>query len=286
MEKISIPRELDIQINKQIADLVNKVTCQLFLKDGKYDFSPLGTGVLVKLGGIHYIFTAAHVAEEFDKKLFLMTPTGKFIELFGECQMSNYNKKPKFDVAYFKLSKGFGEILERNFTFLKKENIETSHELLDAANYAIFGYPASNVKEVEENVVSTKASLFIVKPLEDKAYDYYKFEKHLFYILEFKGRGISLETGEKSNKLGKQNGLSGCGLWFMEVTKLDGQEYEVVFSLIGIMTDERYGKYKSLIANKINVLISGIASMDNNEEAKILLANSSEVYIHERKSEG
>lgn len=100
MQKVPISRKLDIEIDRQIGEFVNKVTCQLFLDGGKFGYSPLGTGILANIGTRFYILTAAHVAEEFDKKMYLMTPKGAFIEILGDCQYTNYLKEPKIDVAF------------------------------------------------------------------------------------------------------------------------------------------------------------------------------------------
>lgn len=158
---------------------------------------------------------------------------------------------------------------------------------MDAANYSVFGYPAKNVRlKKKEEYISTKASLYVLQPSADKLYDHYKFDRNLFYILEFKGRGTDLRTGEKSQKLGKQNGMSGGGLWFMSVTDKGDSQYDIEFNLIGIMTDEPPGKFQCLVGNKINILLSGIADYDGNEvAAKLVSMERKELYIHERKNE-
>lgn len=287
MQKKTITRELDIAIDRQIGEFVNKATCQLFLNGGKFGYSPLGTGVLAKIGTRYYILTAAHVAEEFDKKMYLMTPKGEFLEIYGDCQYTNYVKEPKIDVAFIIIDEKFAKILADDFRFISEDNIMISHNLMDAANYSVFGYPAKNVGlKKKEGYISTKASLYVLQPSSDKLYDHYKFDRNLFYILEFKGRGTDLRTGEKSQKLGKQNGMSGGGLWFMSVTDSGDGQYDIEFSLIGIMTDEPVGKFQCLVGNKINVLLSGIADYDGNEVAADLVSKEKkELYIHERKNE-
>lgn len=284
LQKITIPRELDLLIDEKIGDLVNRVTCQLFLSGGKFDYTPLGTGLLANIGDKFYILTAAHVAEEYDEGLYLMTPSGTFMRVLGDMKMTNYKKPPGFDVAFIKISKDFAKILSVEFKFITEYDIMLSHILLDAANYSVFGYPAKNVSKKKDHV-ATKASLYVVESANEKVYDYYEFDKNLFYILEFKGKGTMLQTGDKSQKLGKQSGLSGGGLWFMNVSKDEKENFEVEFKLIGIMTDERNGKYHCLVANKINVLISAIGHLDDNVAAIQLEEKyKTEIYIHNEKN--
>lgn len=287
MQKVPISRELDKAIDRQIGEFVNKATCQLFLDSDKFEYSPLGTGILAKIGNKYYLLTAAHVAEEFDKKMYLMTPKGDFLEIFGDCQYTNHDEEPKIDVAFIIIEEKFAEKLAEEFKFISEDNIKISHNLMDAANYSVFGYPAKNVRlKTKEGYISTRASFYVLQPSVDKLYDYYKFDRNLFYILEFKGRGIDLRTGEKSQKLGQQNGMSGGGLWFMSVTNNGDGQYDIEFSLIGIMTDEPPGRFQCLVGNKINVLLSGIADYDGNEVAAALVSKEKkELYIHHRKNE-
>ena len=284
MEKVSFTRELDLKINSAIGDLVNKVTCQLFLPGGKFSVSPLGSGVFVTIGTLHYILTAAHVAEKHrnPNQFLVLQKNGKFLEIKGDCQYTNYRNLTKIDVAYIKISNELKVILSDSFEFLSQDKIIGSHQLMDAANYAVFGYPEKNVVKKKDGYIHTKASLYILKPLEEKVYKYYNFDYKLFYTMGFKGKGIDLQTGRKSRKLKKQNGLSGCGLWFMNVEKEEDGNFNVDFFLIGIMTDEPVGKYHCLIGNKIDVLLSAIANLDKNESANLIKTDNNALYIHHK----
>jgi hypothetical protein len=285
MPKVPFSKELDLEIYRQAGDFIGKVTCQIFLDGGKLGYTPLGTGILANIGSSFYIFTASHVAEEYDKKFYILTPKGIFLEVFGDCQYTNHSEEPKIDVAFIIIDKSFASILGKEFKFLTEKNILVSHSLINASNYSAFGYPAKNTKlKKKEEYISTKASMYVLKPSATNVYKYHNFDENLFYALEFKGRGIDLETGNKSQKLGKQNGLSGGGLWFMSVTAQENEQFDIDFQLIGIMTDEPVGKFKCLVGNKINVLISYIAEYDKNKVAAELISQDvTELYIHEKK---
>jgi hypothetical protein len=284
MEKIKVTREIDKAIDNTIGDLVNKVTCQLFTKGGKYDYEPLGTGVFLNLGNQYLLLTAAHVAEHIEEGIYIFTHDGKFIPLFGHVEMSCYDSLPKIDVAYVKIQDDLIPIIQKKFNFLGSGHIELAHDPVDAAQYLAFGCPSRNLRS-KGNTVYTKAAYFQVKPAQEQVYNFYKFKNDLFYIFEMKGKGIDVRSGEKSKKLGSQVGISGGGLWIIYVEKV-GENYIIEFKLAGIMTDERIGKYHCLIANKIDSLISGIAQLESNIEAKKLIDQVPDkklIYAHRRE---
>lgn len=281
MERIEFTEELNIEITSQVDKFISKTTCQLFISGGKYRFKAFGTGVFIKLSQDYFLITASHVAEEMMNGIYIFTKVKKFILLSGEAQITNYEKEPKIDVAYIKLEKPLAEYLIKEFEFLNHEDIEVGHIPINATQYLVFGYPAKNIS-VRGNKISTKASLFLLQPAKDNVYEYYKFYKNLFYALEFKGRGLSLRTGNKSKKLGSQAGLSGGGLWLMYVDQ-EESKFVLTCKLIGLMTDERAGKFHCLIGNKIESLISGIAQLENNLEAQQIMESfSNTIYIHSR----
>jgi hypothetical protein len=151
-----------------------------------------------------------------------------------------------------------------------------NHRTIDAAQYIAFGYPSRTLKREQEDIV-TKAVYLQMQPVQDKVYTYYGFDTNFFIGLEMKGRGIDVRSGEKSEKLKSQVGMSGGGLWLIQVTEEDSK-VAIDFNLIGIMTDERTGKYHCLIANRIDSIIYMVAQLENNTEAKHLAINSTKKY--------
>jgi len=96
---------------------------------------------------------------------------------------------------------------------------------------------------------------------KEEVYEYYKFDIHKDYILDFAGRGIDLQTDEKSGKISDPNGMSGCGLWLL-TEKPSTDTYDLQYHLIGIMTEFRKGKYHCLIGNRIELVISALIDLE------------------------
>ena len=285
MKRIEFNAKLDKAISNAVTNTIVKVTCQLFTKGGKYYYEALGSGVFIKFDEDYFLITASHVAEYIQEGIYILTKSNKFIPvIYSKFEMTNHKSESKIDLSYIKLDNSIVDYLKKGFDFLGVENIEVGHIPLDAANYIAAGFPARNIRvKRKEKIVTTGGSYFILQPSKEYVYEYYKFEKELFYILEFKGRGTNIKSGKSTEKLGSQAGLSGGGLWNIYVTFNDN-EYEVNFTLIGIMTDERNIKYHCLIGNKIDSLISGIACLENNLSAqKSLKALQGVIYVHERK---
>lgn len=257
MEKKDFSKETDALLTQLISEKLVRHTCQFFEKDANGHMKPYGSGVFSLIHNNHFILTASHVAEGLssEKDLFIQVNKDKYINVLGEIKLTDIEKSKGVDIAYIKLHKGLIEPLCKPYLFLTIDKFRRHNNLLDASNYCIIGFPENNIKK-EDDLLRTGAAAYITQPTNDKPYEYYNFSKEDCYILDIKGKGTSIYTGEPSKVNTHFYGISGCGLWLIIIDYDEvNKQYFCDYRLIGIMTEFRKGKYFCLIGNKIQRMI-------------------------------
>ncbi|MCD7902151.1 MAG: hypothetical protein LUH22_20535 [Bacteroides sp.] len=227
------------------------------MKKGGNGMEPFGSGVFVLIHGEHFILTASHVAEvlEGDEELYVQVDHNRYIKIFGDINMTDMEKSKGVDLAYIKLAEELISPLQKPYIFLTIDKFRKHHNLLDASNYCVLGFPENNVKR-ENGQLKTGAAYYVTTPAKDNRYEYYNFSKEDCFILDMEGKGTNLFTGERSKVNTHFHGISGCGLWYLIVEQdPDTKEYFFDYRLIGIMTEYRRGKYFCLIGNRIYLII-------------------------------
>jgi hypothetical protein len=260
-----IDKTIDSQINDELSKLITNdigpYTCQLFKHDDDKKITPFASGVLAEFGGDCYILTASHVTEDWsdENKLFVQIHGG-YISVVGTTRGTEIDKSSKIDVAYIKLDKIVAIQLKKGNKFLGINMIRAHINLLDSADYCIFGYPTINQKK-EDGKLKTKGAGYFLKPSPGKVLEYYGFDFRSHYVLEFKGKGVDIKTGMSVKIKTEHYGLSGCGLWLTFMNH-DGDKFTSEAKLIGIMTEFRRGKYDCLIGNRIEVILVALQDFE------------------------
>ena len=63
------------------------------------------------------------------------------------------------------------------------------------------------------------------------------YQKDDYFVVDMKGNGIDLESGNKMDIDTHFYGISGCGLWYLIFNQdSNTKQYSLDYSLIGIMT--------------------------------------------------
>ncbi len=259
---------IDDLINAELVKLIEGdiglCTCQLFKHDLVNGVRPFASGVFVFLGESFYLLTASHVIEEWsDSNRLFVKVKDDYVSIVGKGCGTELGKEESSDTAYIKLKPELVQLLVQWYRFLPYHRFLHGGKVFDEANYCAFGYPVINKKK-EGDKVKTFGSAYYMRPLEDRVYEYYKFNPLSHYILEFKGKAVNIKTGETDKIKTEHYGLSGGGLWYINM-EFDEDKDEIVSEafLIGIMTEFRRNKYDCLIANRVEIVLGLIC---NNEE--------------------
>lgn len=251
--------KLAFEIGKQI----HRHTIQLLVKGGEYGYKPHGSGVLIFTNSKCMIVTASHVTENIvDESLFVNSNQG-IIPVIGALRETDLGKDKNTDLAYIILDDSLASILVQSYEFLPIKKIGKEHQPVRVNQYLVVGYPETNIRsDKKKRKIYSGSSIFLLTPSKVKVYEHYKFDVNKDYILDFAGKGINLETDEKSGKIEDPYGISGCGLWLL--TEKQGTDtFELDYFLIGIMTELKKGKHHCLIGNRIDLIIEALVQLEN-----------------------
>ncbi|MEP3209539.1 MAG: hypothetical protein ABJN95_10140 [Maribacter sp.] len=263
-------RVFDQKINELCRTEIVRFTCQFFVK-GKIGLEPFGSGVFVKSKEKHFILTASHVADYMENDtddLYIKVGHDKYINVIGQLWLSDIDKSKNIDVAIIRMEEEMLPDLLKVYFFLPISKFRKHDKLIYAYHYAVVGFPSVNQK-IENGRLKTGAEIYLTGPSKDKVYKFYGYDPKHFYVLKMEGKGKDLESGEKSKVNIKFGGLSGCGLWLMLPYK-NGAKHIVEYRLIGIMTENRKGKYFCLIGNKIQIVVDALIRLENLKIRKVV----------------
>ena len=257
MERIDKPADFD-SIAFRLGKEIHKHTIQLFVKGGKYGFRPWGTGVLVFAGGKYLLLTAAHVTSAITETENLYSVLdGKPVIISGTLQETDLGKDKYTDLAYIILHDKLGELLSKEYDFLPSIKINTVHQPVEAIQYIVFGYPAINIKEdTDNNKIQTGSQAFLTSIVDNEVYQNMGLEKTNHFVMHFDKKGTAEDTNETVN-VSDPFGISGCGLWFITATDVNGK-LEYSYELIGVV---KGGNTYQIVATNIRILIDGLSKL-------------------------
>ncbi len=259
MNKALLPDDFDKQAFA-IGEKIYHHTVQLLQKSvGPYDYSPCATGVLVKINNQYFIFTASHVIRDiYDKgnKLFVSTTNG-VVMIKGHNDSTDLEKDNDTDLAYIVLERDLAELLGKSQVFLSQEKLGDLIFDVPSTQYLIVGYPAANIKD-ENNIVHTGAQMYLTSPASKQIYDNRGLDEGRHYVFEYGQNMTDLITGERVDSGPNPRGISGCGIWFISISKID-ETIIYDYSLVGII---KGGMTYFLMGTKIGVLIRDMQKLE------------------------
>lgn len=264
MIKSSSNQKIDVLTKELVEKELLRYTIQLFKKTEK-GLRPYGSGVLAFLHGTNFIITASHVADYLEvdsNQLYIRVSKKGFINVIGIINYTEIETSKGVDLAYIKISSEMLEPLSSSCKFLTIDKFSKHSQLLDGMNYCVVGFPENNIR-LDSTQLETGASFYVTRASSNKVYEHYKLNKSDFLIIDMKGKGTDLISGDKKKINTHFYGISGCGLWFLTYN-LDpnSNEYWISYKLIGIMTEFKKGKYFCLIANKIHLFLNALTVIE------------------------
>jgi hypothetical protein len=232
--------------------------------------SHFGSGVLLTVGNVRFLLTAAHVADEFFqtyKKIFFGTPTTDDLLPVGfeRWVLSKPGSDPnrdddRVDTAVLELQPSIAEKLASFMRFLTLNDLELDPDKLVGGVYLVNGYPDFRAERDEMDEVIVAQNLPYLTSLYDaeqspaskiNPVDHIAVEVHAPNSSGGLSDGLNLDTAV---------GISGGGIWRMlddnePIDSLDWRKSK----LVGIVTDrsdpEHAGPIHYLRATKIKHVI-------------------------------
>lgn len=238
-------------IEKYLNSLSNirNFTCTLFKNLNSYEQH--GTGVFVKIGAKHFLFSAAHVFDDIEK-LFIPIEEGKIlIKPGGKIITNNPKKDRKFDeldLGILILDAQSVKEVSNDYSFIESSNLEINHTSIDFMSYIVFGYPSSwSKKSHSRNSFHSIPFFNITRCVSLNEYEKLKRNEYLNLIVEY-DRKNTPNLKSKSMSYGPDLfGISGCGLWYINPFDLKSEP-----KLIGIMNEWSISNRNRLISTRID----------------------------------
>ncbi|MBK8562883.1 MAG: hypothetical protein IPN76_05930 [Saprospiraceae bacterium] len=256
-------KDFDKNLLLEIGQILLKNTVQLFKNKSEKGIGGLGSGILFEFEDNYFIITASHnfihsgefVGHGIDD---FSVQVGQYLydlkrEIIFGIDEPSY-ERTKIDLAIVKLkSSNLIDDLKKHKSFLALSNINffPNQRIINEANnepsdyYILFGFPETKTKKVIKSYNPT---------IEDRKFnitaycqmEYLRnkipqrlikegFTNHIFFNKIKKGSDLNFE-----NRLIKpvQNGMSGCGLWEINVDLIEGKPQ---LKLAGIFTEFQKG---------------------------------------------
>ena len=238
-------------ITKYISSLpvIRNFTCTFFKNLNPY--VQHGTGVFVKIGANYFIFSAAHVLDDFEE-LFIPIQKGKYLIKPGGTIFKNNPKRDRkldeLDVGIIILDDQSVKDLSTDYSFVESSNLEINHTTIDFMSYIVFGYPCSwSKKSQSKNSFHSIPFYTFTKCVDLNEYKKLERNEYLNLIVEYDRKNIP-NTKSKSISYGPDLfGISGCGLWYINPFDLKSN-----IKLIGIMNEWPISNRNRLISTRID----------------------------------
>jgi hypothetical protein len=227
-------------------------TIKLFRKSGSTEYTLEGTGVLTDFYGVLCLFTSSHIVDNSfeENHLYFKLGPEEYILFTGTTEESE--RKSNLTISYIILNISIAEsLIEMGYKFLTTDKILPNHEAFETPQFTTVGFPKPTSGHDQED--SHTNGSYIISPMApDTYYDNHIYTKEDNFIMSYE-QPQEIMTGiqDKSKEL---YDMSGCGLWFISITK-NHEIIEYDYHLIGIITELYIHKrHQFLIATKINLL--------------------------------
>jgi hypothetical protein len=149
--------------------------------------------------------------------------------LHGKLIYTN-NKENKIDLAIMQLYDHFAKDIMNEYTFLKNDNIDTSHKLTNKKEYLMAGFPATKTKIKNYNKTIKREQFVLLTQSSDKEkYKTLNYNSDGHIMVDIKNtrdfKNVTIDTA-----IPYLHGVSGSGLWHLPSPSYSN------YKLIAIMT--------------------------------------------------
>lgn len=215
-----------------------------------------GSGILLRLGGRHFLVSAAHVFDALHGDVFLI------LEKIGDLKLKNpphvtvapdsRRNKDRFDMGYVLLTPEEVNVIGED-SFLQSGDLSPRDAAAPRRGYFALGFPVSKQERDEYRKVY-KTSMMRVATIEtrDAIYVRTKFTRDFHLLLRFNERNMRGPGGRRGS-VPNPRGLSGGGIW--RVNPFEQYRPDNRPKLVGI-TIERPPEYgKALLGTRIEAVL-------------------------------
>ncbi len=210
-------------------------------------FRQIGSAVFVRVRGIRFLFTAAHVLDELERGQ-LLVPTSNGIEpiegyyAFKDLLPEETREEDQVDMGYYKLSNHFADRISEIFTPIDMSNIQLIRHVNELSICSVSGYPASKAKK-KGNEFSSEVYSYTGVVVGPDIYEKHQLNPEFEIVIGFTQKTAVNVEGQPF-PTPSLKGLSGGGI-FAWPNEFDGFPPWSERKLVGIM--HSYKKRDNLI---------------------------------------
>lgn len=234
-------------------------TCHFLIKE-KGVPQPFASGVFINIDENHFLFTAAHVAEENMDNIYIISNKNKLYRLGGDWIINKLEDGgdrtlDKFDVAILKLDEESVMNIKVNHKFIDKTEIGLNHKDKILPYYSVVGFPITSKGKYNryKKTINSTPFIYTTYPFENDIYNELGYDKDINLIVHYdKNNVINYSNNQKQiGPVG--NGISGCGLWYVPTQLVS--ENNVKKKLVGILIENSVDNKKYWVATRIDVFM-------------------------------
>ncbi len=261
MNKILSIKDNVKHVMDESARAILNYTPQIYLKEhGKTDgtkIDPIASSVLVTHQDRFFLITAGHVVEENDPEDLGILIGNIFNILIGEVKYINpylNELSNKIDIAIWELDNNLVADLKTKYNFLSIDNFALNHDLLQKdPRYLIVGFPwrRSKLNPINKKIKANPL-IFLTHLAPPEIYQKLKLEDFNNMILDYRQRKIIDGKTDNITKGVTPEGISGCGVWFIEKFIYEPRKPPPL-KLVSIITEQDKNK-RYLQSTRIDII--------------------------------
>lgn len=250
------------QVAARFRDRMILVTTPIYRRGRKLPMEAIGSAVLMQLGGIRFIVSAAHALKSRASETLYAQAAGTIepidgpaTYLFGRTEPPSRNYPDEIDIRAVRLEGGAWQSMSLH-AFLAPEEIVLTAEMPDRHVLTVVGFPESKQRERPKgNAIESFA--FPLLGLESTIETYSKvgITPEMIQLLGFDQKKTWTEFGAQTAPHPK--GLSGSGMWDFGSRQDFGTRPP---RLSAIVTNWDWKKLKYIRGTRLSLIISQLAS--------------------------
>jgi hypothetical protein len=186
----------------------------------------IGSGVLLNVGDVSFLLTAAHVTDERKRSDLLIPSKTGFVNLFGlfiELAISPNQTRndDKLDVAVVRLSHDLVARIHDSLLFLDHADCDLTDQTTAGDAYTIVGYPARKSERGNQRV-SSEIFALSGEGVSDKRFDQLALDRKHHLVVQYRPKRAIRYATMRRSRTPHPEGMSGGGMfaWHKDLPKL------------------------------------------------------------------
>lgn len=249
-------------VDEILAERFGLYTRQVFRQTAVAGIEFFGSGLLVRIKGKIYLFSAAHVLDHSTEEVPLFIDNGRgMVRIAGNILTSRTNfpktrSDDRIDMGIVAFESSIESELE-DCTVLELQTLDINQTVIAANGYMFMGRPESkNRNAINERSREINPFLYgtMCQEASDQQYTSLGVTKASHLLLDFSKKRMMAQSGE-IRTAPALNGLSGAPIW--------GSDSKGNAFVVAILTEHHKGASKSVVSTRIDKYVEAARYLAN-----------------------